>query len=377
MPASDSPRTHRPVAPPAVPARAAADERARPTARTTFRSTLRTTSRAGALRRLGLWLVLAVVVAVLSIVSPTFRSTFNLQNVLEQNALIGVVACGMTIMMISGGFDLSVGATGATAAVTGAAVANLGWGTVPTVAAALLVGLVVGLVNGVLIARLRINAFVTTFAMASVVLGLLFVSTGAQSIPGGTPALQWAATGRLGPVPVSFVLFAACLLVVWLLLTRTKFGHYVHAVGGNAQASRLSGVPVELVQIASFALGGVFASAGGLILLGQTSVGQPSAAADWPLRAIAVCVVGGVALTGGVGRIEDVLAATLLLGVIANGMNQLGIASDWQPIVTGLVILVAVVLDQHSRRKRVTAPAPAPAPAATPSPATGTAPRTS
>ena len=325
----------------------------------------RTPSRSTALRRLGLWLVLAIIVLLLSIASPTFRSTFNLQNILEQNALIGVVACGMTIMMIAGGFDLSVGATGATAAVTGAAVANLGWGTVPTVAAALLVGLVIGLVNGFLIARLKINAFVTTFAMASVVLGLLFVATGAQSIPGGSPALQWAATGRLGPLPVSFVLFALCLLVVWILLTRTKFGHYVYAVGGNAQASRLSGVPVEFVQVAAFTLGGVLASAGGLILLGQTNVGQPSAAADWPLRAIAICVVGGVALTGGIGRIEDVLAATLLLGVIANGMNQLGIASDWQPIVTGLVILFAVVLDQYSRRKRATAPAPTPATAGT------------
>ena len=296
-------------------------------------------------------------------VSPTFRTPFNLQNILEQNSLLGIVACGMTIMMIAGGFDLSVGATGATAAVVGAAVANLGWGTPATIATALVVGLVVGLINGTLIARLRINAFVTTFAMASVVSGLLFVATSAQSIPGGTPALQEAATGRLGPFPVIFLIFAVCLVGVWVLLSRTKLGHYLYAVGGNAQASRLSGVPVERVHITAFALGGVFAAAGGALLLGQTSVGQPSSAANWPLAAIAICVVGGVALTGGVGRIEDVLAATLLLGVIANGLNQLNVSPYWQPTVTGLVILLAVVLDQFTRRRRAGAPGPRTAPA--------------
>ena len=122
-------------------------------------------------------------------------------------------------------------------------------------------------------------------------------------------------------------------------------------------------MPVERVQITAFALGGVFAAAGGALLLGQTSVGQPSSAANWPLAAIAICVVGGVALTGGVGRIEDVLAATLLLGVIANGLNQLNVSPYWQPTVTGLVILLAVVLDQFTRRRRAGAPGPRTAPA--------------
>ncbi|MBT2502265.1 ABC transporter permease [Curtobacterium sp. ISL-83] len=307
-------------------------------------------------RRFGLWIVLAVLVVALSIASPSFRDPFNLQNILEQNSLLGIVACGMTIMMISGGFDLSVGATGATAAVVGASVSTLHLGTTLTVLIALAVGVIIGLVNGYLIARVRINAFVTTFAMSSVVSGLLLVVTESQSITGGTGALQWAATGTLGPLPVVFVVFAICLVAVWVLLTRTKFGHYVYSVGGNAEASHLSGVPVQRVQMLSFALGGFFAAGAGVLLLGQTNVGQPSAAGDWPLQAIAICVVGGVALTGGIGRIEDVLAATLILGVIANGLNQLSVSPYWQPAVTGVVILAAVTLDQvNRRRRRVTA----------------------
>lgn len=185
--------------------------------------------------------------------------------------------------------------------------------------------------------------------MASIVSGLLFVATGAESKQGVTPVLESAANARVAGIPVIFAVFMCCLLAVWFLLTRTKYGHYIYSVGGNAEASHLSGVPVQRVQIFAFAMGGLMAAGAGLLLLGQTMVGQPSAAADWPLEAIAICVVGGIALTGGVGRIEDVLAATLLLGVISNGLNQLNVSPYWKPTVTGLVILMAVVIDRYSQ----------------------------
>ena len=303
------------------------------------------------LRRFGLWLVFAAVTVLLMAISPSFRQPVNLENILEQNAILCVVACGMAMMMISGGFDLSVGAIGAAASVVAARVSTH-HGTLLTILAPLCIGLVVGLTNGALIARARINAFVATFAMASIVSGLLFVATGAESTDGHTTILATAATGRLGPIPVVFLIFVACLALTWFVLTRTRYGHYVYAVGGNAEASHLSGVPVPRVRMFAFAFGGVLAGGAGVLLLGQTDVGQPSAAATWPLSAIAICVVGGVALTGGIGRIEDVLAATLLLGVISNGLNQLNVSPYWQPTVTGVVILAAVVLDQYSRSAR-------------------------
>lgn len=305
-------------------------------------------TRTNLLRRGGLWLVLALVVAVLAAVSPTFRQPLNLQNILEQNSIIGIVACGMIVMMISGGFDLSVGAVGVSSSVL-AAVLSSRLPVVVTIAAALALGVGIGLVNGFLIARIRINAFVATFAMSSVVSGLLFVSTGAESKPADVSLLTKAASSRVFGIPVVFVIFVLCLLAVWLLLTRTRYGHYVYSVGGNDEASHLSGVPVERVRMLAFTLGGLFAAGAGLLLLGQTAVGQPTAASNWPLQAIAICVVGGVALTGGVGRAEDVLAATLLLGVIANGLNQLNVSPYWQPTVTGIVILIAVVLERYNR----------------------------
>ena len=326
------------------------------------------TSRLEQVRRLGLWVVLAVVVAAFAITSPTFRSSYNLLNILEQNSVIGIVACGMTVMMISGGFDLSVGAIGATASVVGATIAVAGGGDALAILGGLGIGLLIGIINGFLIAKVQINAFVTTFAMASIVSGLLFVATTARSTVGSTPIIKAAATAKIGAVPVVFLIFILCIAAVWFLLTRTRYGHYVYSVGGNSEASHLSGVPVQRVQMLAFALGGTLAGLGGLLLLGQTDVGQPSAASAWPLEAIAICVVGGVALTGGVGRIVDVLAATLLLGVIANGLNQISVSPYWQPAVTGLVILGAVVLDQVNRRRRSTPKQPASEIAPSPAP---------
>lgn len=312
-------------------------------------------------RRFGLWAVLVIVVAVLMIASPTFRQPINLENVLQQNAIIGIVACGMAVMMIAGGFDLSVGAVGATSS-TAAAWVSESHGTTLAVLAGLAVGLVTGAVNGLLVAKVRLNAFIATFAMASVVSGLLYVATAAQSETGNTPFLTSLASNRWQGIPVAFIVFLGCVALVWAVLTRTRYGHYVYSVGGNAEASHLSGVPVHRVQLFAFIVGGLFAATGGLVLLGQTTIGQPSAAADWPLQAIAICVVAGIALTGGIGRAPDVLAATLLLGVIANGLNQLSVSPYWQPTVTGLVILVAVTLDRynrvHSSASRASAAAP-------------------
>lgn len=317
------------------------------------------------LRRFGLWAVLVLMTVIFMVASPTFRQVGNLENILEQNAIIGVVACGMVIMMIAGGFDLSVGAVGATASVVGAAVAA--HGAFLAIVAGLSVGVVVGAVNGFLVARVKVNAFIATFAMASIVSGLLYVTTSAQSKQGDTAFLMAVASNRWGGIPIVFLVFAVFLASVWMILTRTRYGHYVYSVGGNAEASHLSGVPVRRVQVFAFTVGGTFAAVAGLLLTGQTGIGQPSAAADWPLEAIAICVVAGVALTGGVGQAPDVLAATLALGVIADGLNQLNVSPYWQPTVTGLVILVAVALDRHNRLRRTTATPPAGSDTAVPS----------
>ena len=288
---------------------------------------------------------------VLLIVSPDFRDTRNLWNVLQQNSIIGIVALGMLVMMIAGGFDLSVGAIGAASAVVAAWVfVNL---SIPFgVVGGLGIGLLIGLANGLLIAKVGINPFVTTLGMQVFVQGLLFVATDAKPIYGLPSDFTFIGLGRIGPVPVAAIIYGLVALAVWILLRFSRFGHYVYATGGNKEASRLAGVPVDRVIIGAFALGGFLAATTGLVLLGQVNIGQPAMQAAWPLAAIAACVVGGTSLFGGVGTVPGVVVGTLLLGVVANALNLFGVSPYWQPAVTGVIILAAVGLDAFQRKRK-------------------------
>jgi ribose/xylose/arabinose/galactoside ABC-type transport system permease subunit len=301
--------------------------------------------------RYGIWIALIVVTGALLLISSSFRTSQNLTNILEQNSLLGIVACGMFVMMVSGGFDLSVGAVGATVSVAAAQVSAHA-GLPLAIFAGLGVGACVGLLNGLLIAKGRINPFMTTFAMASLVTGVLFVATSASPVVGNVGWLTTIALfGKVAGIPDAFIVYMGVALLTWVLMTRTKWGHYVYSLGGNREASFLSGVPVVSAQTMAFCFGGLMAGVGGLLLLGQSGIGQPSSATDWPLTAIAICVIGGVPLSGGEGRVRDTIAAALLLGVVYNGLNLLNVSPYVQPAVTGAVILVAVAGDQFSRRR--------------------------
>ncbi|MDR2379804.1 MAG: ABC transporter permease [Bifidobacteriaceae bacterium] len=301
--------------------------------------------------RHALLLILIALVAVLSAASPTFRSPANLINIVEQQSIIGVVAAGMLLMILLGGFDLSVGSVGAASSVFGAYLMAQ-YGIVPGVIGALAVGVAVGAANGALIALIGINPFVVTLGMQVLVSGLLMVATNATPVYGVPNEFTFFGLGRIGPVPMAAVIYAVVVAAIWLLLSKTVFGQHIYATGGNAEAARLAGVRTTRVTIAVYTLGALTASIGGLILLSQTSIGQPSAAAGWPLGAIAAVAIAGVPLTGGVGGIRNVVVGTLLLGVISNALNQVGISPYWQPAITGAVIIVAVAIDTVQRRRR-------------------------
>lgn len=300
--------------------------------------------------RYGMLVIFGLIVVGLLLTVPAFRNPRNLLNLLQQNSIIGIVACGMALMIIAGGFDLSVGAVGAMASVVAAAV-FIAVGIPAGVLVALVAGLAVGLFNGALIAKVGINPFVATLGTQILVTGLLFVATDARPIYGLPPGFTVVGLGRLGPIPVATIIFAVVAVVVWMILRFTTFGHYIYAVGGNAEASRLSGVPVDRVRIATYAAGGLLAAVAGLILLGQTNIGQPAGATTWPLTAIAAVVVGGTPLSGGVGSVWSAVIGTLLLGTVGNALNLIGVSAYWQPAVTGLVILGAVGIDSYGRKR--------------------------
>ena len=303
--------------------------------------------------RNNLWIALALLLATLAVVSEPFRNMANLQNILAQNGIIGIVAIGMLVMMISGGFDLSVGAVGSAVAVATAFV-SVQIGLPIAICLGLLLGLALGCVNGFIIARIGINAFIATFALASIVTGVLLVLTGGKSVVGRSPELQAFAYGRFLSIPLLFWAFLVFAILTHLLLTRTKWGHWTYSAGANSHASYLSGVPVTMVKFSAFAFGGFAVGIGGVLLYGQSAIGQPTGAATWPLSAIAICVIGGTSLNGGVGRVSSVIAAVLLLGVVGNGLNQLGVSPYWQPAVTGAIILAAVIADQVGKDRQRT-----------------------
>jgi len=303
--------------------------------------------------RNALLLIFLAVFAGLSASSETFRSVPNLVNIVEQQSIIGIVACGMLLMMLVGGFDLSVGAVGAATSVLAAwamSTSGIGLGVV----ASLALGAVIGLSNGFLIAKVGINPFVATLGMQSLVTGLLYVLTNATPVYGVPDSFTFIGLGRVGPVPVAALVYLAVAVTIWAMLRYTTLGHHMYAVGGSSEASRNAGIRVHRVRITAYTLGAVTAAIGGLILLGQTSIGQPSAAQSWPLAAIAACAIAGVALTGGSGRVGNVVIGTLLLGVVSNALNLSGVSPYWQPAFTGAVIIVAVGIDTVQRRSHST-----------------------
>ncbi|WP_180899724.1 ABC transporter permease [Martelella soudanensis] len=292
--------------------------------------------------------VLLIVVFCLTI--PNFATWANFANVLQRNSIIGIVACGMLLMILLGGFDLSVGAVGAVSSVVAAALivhVSLPLGIV----AALLLGLCIGVFNGFFIAKIGMSPFVTTLATQVLVTGIMFVGTAAQPVYGMPDYFTMLGLGRIGPIPVPTIIFAIVAIATWLMLRYSRFGHYIYIVGGNKAAARLAGINVDRIVILTYGLGGLFAAIAGIVLLGQTNIGQPASAGDWPLTAIAAVVVGGIPLSGGVGNVGGAVLGTLLLGFIANALNLLGVSPFWQPAVTGAVILIAVGTDSYQRRR--------------------------
>jgi ribose transport system permease protein len=286
----------------------------------------------------------------LSIVSPAFLTARNLLNILDQSAPVGIIACAATLVIIAGGFDLSAGATFALAGVVAAKVANA-VDPVAGMLVALLVATGLGLFNGFLVAGFQINPFVATLATGMMIRGLAVVITSGFLVT--VTDERYATIGReafLG-IKYSVWLFVAFAAVCWFVLSRTKFGRHVYAVGGNAEAARLSGIRVGWVRALTFGISGVAAGLAGLIASSRVSTGQADAGSLIELTAIAAVVIGGTSIAGGEGTIWRTIVGILLLALIGNGFNMLRVEPFYQDIVKGAIIVVAVAADAWSKRR--------------------------
>jgi ribose transport system permease protein len=306
-------------------------------------------SRVGAMaqrgRQLSTLAGLALLVTLLTVLSPYFLTVSNLSNVLEQTSINAVIAVGMTFVILSGGIDLSVGSLVALSGVALAGALRAGAPLPMALLAGLATGSAAGLVNGLLITRGKLPPFIATLGMMSVARGLTLFVTDGRPISGFEAGFRSLATGRVLGIPASVLLAGALYLAAHLVLTRTRFGLYVYAIGGNEEATRLSGVGVRFHKTMVYVLAGLMSAVASVILTARLNSAQPIAGMMYELDAIAATVIGGTSLLGGSGTIGGTLIGALIMGVLRNGLNLLGISSFLQQVVIGLVIIAAVLVD--------------------------------
>lgn len=297
----------------------------------------------------GLLLALVALCVILSILSPVFFTALNIKNVLRDAALVAIAGIGMVMVILLGEIDLSVGSTQAVAGIIAVSVLNAYDSVMLALGAALVAGAFVGLINGLLITRAHINSLIATLGMMAILRGSAMVSTGAVSLQGTVDSFVDVGTGHWGPLPIPVVIAAVLLGLFLYVLHYTTFGRYIYAIGGNPQAARLSGLPVEGTRIVVFVLAGALAALSAFILASRLNSGQPNAGLGFELQVIAAVILGGISLTGGVGTLAGALIGILMLTVLSNGLVLLNVSSFYHDIARGLVIILAVYLD--TRRK--------------------------
>jgi ribose transport system permease protein len=298
----------------------------------------------------GLGLVLFLLCAVLATLSPVFLTLGNITNILRDAALVAIAGIGMVAIILQGEIDLSVGSSQAIVGIVAVAVLNASSSIVVAFGVSLLLGALIGLLNGLLVTRAGINSLIATLGMMAILRGVAMVSTGAVSIQAKVPDFVNIGTGHLGPVPVPVLLAAVLFAAVYFVLHHTPFGRYVYAVGSNRDAAELAGLPVARIKVAVFMLGGVLAALSAFVLASRLNSGQPNAGLAFELQVIAAVVLGGVSLTGGVGTLVGALLGILILTVLNNGLVLLNVSSFYHDIARGCVIILAVFLDTRRRR---------------------------
>ncbi|WP_191906604.1 ABC transporter permease [Microbacterium lushaniae] len=301
------------------------------------------------LSRYSIFIILVVVLVAASMLSPNFLSTDNVFNVLRQVAVITILAYGAMTLIIGGMIDLSAGAVMAFAGVTSVIVYKSTGNLLFGVLAGIAIGMICNLINAFLVATLRTPAFIVTLGMMLMARGAVLELTQGQNV------LQLGdfiliGQGNLGWLPIPVLILIVVTIVIWYLMNQTRYGRSVYAVGGNEEAARAAGIAVEKVKYQAFLVNGALVGIAGVIFMSRVNAGLPNAGIGYELQAITAPIIGGTSFSGGVGTVFGTLAGALIVGVLGNIMNLIGIGSYVQQIVMGLIIVVAVAYDVFSKR---------------------------
>jgi ribose transport system permease protein len=304
------------------------------------------------LQRLGPLIALLAICAGLAVMSRDFLTVGNVLDVTRQVSINALISFGMTLTILLGGIDLSVGSILAVASVLTALLMKAGWDAPLATLIGILAGALMGAVNGLVIARGKVAPFIATLGLMTLLRGVALVLSNGSPISGFTSyffALQGGGyVAHLVPIPVVWML--VMFVLFWFVLTKTVFGRHVYATGGNEDAARLSGVKTDGVQVVVYTISGAMAALAGMILTSRLDSAQPTAGAGYELDAITAVVLGGTSLAGGRGWIFGTLIGALLIGVLNNGLNLMGVSSFYQQVIKGSVILLAVLLDRAGKR---------------------------
>ena len=302
------------------------------------------------LTKYGIYFAFLLLTGILSIISPPFLTPSNIINILRQISVNGIIAVGMTFIIITAGIDLSVGSIVALTAVIATSFAHPGeYPLIVPIALGILAGLVCGAINGVLIAKKKLAPFIVTLGMMTAARGAALVYTNGRPVISLSDSYNQIGGGYFLGIPLPVIIFLIVILSGVFILHYTRFGRYVYAVGGNELAAKVSGINPDRILIAVYAITGALAGLAGIVLSSRVMSASPAIGQGYELDAIAAVVIGGTSLSGGVGTIAGTIAGALIIGVMNNGLDMLNVSSYWQAIIKGLIIVLAVLLDKKSK----------------------------
>lgn len=307
----------------------------------------------GNIRELGILIAFIAIIIFLIVLSPdAFAKPSNLINIVKQASINGILACGMMFVIISGGIDLSVGSTAALAGVMAAHFSHPGgYPLIVPILIALAVGALVGLVNGIGVAYGEIPPFIITLGTMTAVRGVSLIASGGAPVFNVSKSFEYVASGFAFGIPLLAIYFGAIVLISAFLLTQTVFGRRVYMIGGNEVAAKVSGIHVKRMKIFVYMVAGTLAGFAGMLLASRTVSGSPTAGNGYELDAIAAVIIGGISMAGGAGKWYGTVIGALMIAVIGNGLDILGVSSHYQLIIKGAIIVFAVLIDIKSKSK--------------------------
>lgn len=293
-----------------------------------------------------IWLVLVVLFIAFAAANDKFVSANNLFTIARQVSMFGIAAVGMTFVILIGGIDLAAGSVITLVNVVAAyLMVKMNFSIIAAILTSLLLATAIGALNGFMVAKIKMPAIIATFATQIIFEGAAYIMSGGTPIYGFDPAFKLIGQGYVGPVPVPVIIMAVTFAVGGFILNKTYFGRYFYAVGGNEEASRLSGIKVNSVKFMIYALSGFFAGLAGIVMLSRTNSAQPTAGKGFEFDVITCVVLGGVSVSGGYGKISNVIAGTLIIGILTNGMVLMNVSTYMQMVVKGIVLILAVGFD--------------------------------